>query len=286
MEPLVAIVGETASGKSELALHLAEKFGGEIIAADAMTIYKGFTIGTAKPGLEDQKRIKHHLLDIAAADEGFSAARYQQSAHNVIEDIHKRKKLPIMVGGSGLYINSVLFEYDFRNEVSLEQRKKLEIMSLAELQKIARTNGLDLDSIDSQNKRRIIRLIETGGAISAPKPLREHTLVIALSTDRSQLLQSVEHRVDSMIEAGLEQEVKSLSESYGWDVEPMKSIGYREWHAYFDGSRSLDETRQQIITDTMRLAKKQRTWFRRNKSIHWITEQREAVELVTTLLNR
>lgn len=287
MGPLLAIVGETASGKSALALTLGQKFDGEIIAADAMTVYKGFDIGTAKPTPEDQRRVRHHLLDIANAEEGFSAARFQGAANDAIEDIHTRKKLPIMVGGSGLYINSVLFDYDFRMEPSLPGlREKLESMSLSDLQGMAQKAGLDLDSVDTQNKRRVIRLIETDGAAATQKPLREHTIVIALNTDRSELLRLVERRVDMMIEVGLAQEAQLLGERYGWDIEPMNSVGYREWRAYFKGSGSLSATQQQIVTDTMRLAKKQRTWFKRNKSIHWITEQREAVELVTTLLNR
>jgi len=286
MEPLVAVVGETGSGKSALALTLAQKFDGEIIAADAMTVYKGFDIGTAKPSLQERARVPHHLLDIAEADKSFSAAQFQKRAYEAMRDIQGRGKLPILAGGSGLYVDSVLFNYTFRPRASAELRKQLEGMSLEELHEVAWRGGFDLEAIDKHNKRRVIRLIETSGSVVEQQPMRENTLVIGIALERHELLKRVEQRVEAMLTAGLEQEVRLLSERYGWTVEPMKSIGYREWRAYFEGSVSQEEVRQSIVMNTMRLAKKQRTWFRRNKSIHWVHEQVEAVALVTTLLNK
>jgi tRNA dimethylallyltransferase len=284
--PLVVIVGETASGKSALGIELAQLFDGEIIAADAMTAYKGFNIGTAKPTPEEQAKIKHHLLDVADAGEGFSAAKFQKMAYEAIHDIHKRKKIPFMVGGSGLYIDSVLFDYGFMPQNSPDFRMELESMSLEELHESARAGGFDLDAIDKQNKRRVIRLIENSGLTAAQNPLRENTLVLGVSKERYELLHAVDKRVAHMIELGLEREARQLSDTYGWNVEPMRSIGYREWHAYFDGSVDLEQVKQQIIMDTMRLAKKQRTWFKRNKSIHWIHESSEAVGYTTTFLDK
>lgn len=286
MQPLVVIVGETGSGKSALGMELARQFNGEIIAADAMTVYKGFDVGTAKPSKGDQAQVKHHLLDVADASEGFSAAKFQKLAYKAIDDIRKRNKLPIMVGGSGLYINSVLYDYEFMPQAANGLRTKLETMSLDELHDLARQGSFDLESVDKQNKRRVIRLIENSGMTATQKPLREDTLIVGISRQRYELLQAVEQRGKAMLSRGLEAEVKNLSERYGWDVEPMRSVGYREWRGYFDGSVGLDQVKQQIVMDTMRLAKKQRTWFKRNKSIHWIKEQAEAVELVTTLLNK
>ena len=284
--PLIVIVGETASGKSALAMKLAEKFNGEIIAADSWTVYKGFDIGTAKPSAADCQLIPHHLLDIRDPREGFSAALYKKLAAETIDDITKRGKLPIMVGGTGLYVDSVLFNYGFLPPGDPEQRKKLNKLSLAELLKVAEDADLDTSSIDTRNKRRVIRLIENNGAQPTRQTIRPNTLVLSLQLPRDQLKEKITNRVNGMFAKGLEQEVKKLSELYGWQVEPMKGIGYCEFRSYFDDQQDLDETKRQIIKSTIDLAKRQRTWLKRNKSIHWVKEQSEAVELTTTFLNK
>ena len=288
MLPLVVIVGETASGKSRLALELAERFNGEIICADSWTVYKGFNIGTAKPSAADQARVRHHLLDVADAKEGFSAVVFQRLANEAIMDIQNRGKLPILVGGTGLYIDSVIYDYGFLPPSSPELRAELNSMSLEEV--LARADGLGLDTagIDLRNKRRVIRLIENNGVRPSKKSLRDNTILMGLSVPREQLQANMERRVDAMLAAGLEDEVRNLAEDYGWDTEPMKGIGYAQWKAYFEGTQSLDETRTKIIKATLDLAKRQRTWFKRNKSIHWLaTEDKiaEAVDILTTALN-
>lgn len=284
--PLVVIVGETASGKSALGMELAERFGGEIICADAMTVYPGFNIGTAKPSETDRAKVPHHLLDIADPAQGFSAAQFKQEAERAIADILARGKLPIMVGGSGLYIESVLYNYQFNVLPNTGERDVLNTMSLAELLVLARERGLDTTGIDAANPRRVMRLIETNGLKAVRSDLRENTCVIGIRTNREQLESRVKRRVEAMLTAGLEVEVTELAERYGWGVEAMKSVGYREWRTYFEGNASLTETVEQIAQSTMQLAKKQRTWFKRNNSIHWITDPSEAVDIVTTLLNK
>lgn len=285
--PLIVIVGETASGKSELAVQLAEAFDGEVIAADSWTVYKDFTIGTAKPDTATRSRVPHYLLDIADPQIGFSAAEYKRQALAVISDIASRNKLPILVGGTGLYVDSVLFGYSFLPPAAPEMREKLNGLSIDELLALIEQSGFDLDGIDVRNKRRLIRLIESNGL--RPKRddrLRPNTLVIGMRVEREELHARIAKRVDAMLAAGLESEVGALVQTYGWGVEPMKGIGYREFYEYFNGSQSIDETRERIISSSLNLAKRQRTWFRRNKSIHWICNRDDAVELITTFLNK
>jgi len=289
MAPLVVIVGETASGKSALALKLAEKFNGEILSADSWTVYKGFDVGTAKPSVEEQAKIPHHLLDVADPTEGFSAVLFQRLANKAIADIQGRGKLPILAGGTGLYIDSVVFGYSFLPPSDPALREELNAMTLEQVLARAVELGLDTTGIDLRNKRRVIRLIENNGVRPSKQQLRPDTYILGLSTPREDLRARVERRVDTMLAAGLEEEVQHLAEQYGWDAEPMKGIGYREWKEYFGGSQTLDQTRAKIIKATMDLAKRQRTWFKRNDSIHWLNNRdkyTEAVDYLTTVLNK
>lgn len=284
--PLVVIVGETASGKSALAFELAKRFDGEIINADSWAVYRDFNIGTAKPSTEERRAIPHHLLDVADPTVGFSAAVFQRLANEAIEDIVSRGKLPILVGGTGLYVDSVIFDYSFLPPSEPELRRQLNALSVPELLEYAGGLKLDTSSIDIRNKRRIIRLIENNGQLPTKGILRSSTVILGVSVQREVLQERVEARVNAMLAAGLEEEVRSLAQTYGWEVEPMKGIGYREWREYFAGSQTLEETKRRIIKSTMDLAKRQRTWFKRNKSIQWVTEQVNAVAIVTTLLNK
>ena len=285
---LLVVVGETASGKSALALELARRFNGEIICADSWTVYKNFNIGTAKPSRLERAEVPHHLLDVADPRGGFSAAIFQQLAEPAIAAIARRGRVPILVGGTGLYIDSVLYHYSFMKEPSLELRAELNAMSLDELIARAEKQGFLSRDIDLGNKRRVIRLIETEGELPERKPLRPNTLVIGLQSPREDLDVRIERRVDAMLEAGLEREVGELAEEYGWDSEAMKGVGYAQWRGYFEGSENVAEARRKIIKATRDLAKRQRTWFKRNKSIQWIptpVKWSNVVELVTTFLN-
>lgn len=286
--PLIVIVGETGSGKSALAMDIASRYNGEIICADSWTVRREVNIGTAKPSQEDQAKIPHHLLDVAGPHEDFTAAVFKRLALRAIEDISSRGKLPIMVGGTGLYIDGVIFDYNFLPAGDRGQREKLNDLSNEELvAKIADLN-VELGEIDTGNKRRLIRLIETNGAIPTKQQMRQNTLIIGTKIDREILQQNITKRVDSMIAAGLEAEVRQLVNDYGWGCEALKGIGYAQWQNYVNGTESIEEVRKNIIKATADLAKRQRTWFKRNKSIQWLAapvKQTDSDEIVTTFLN-
>ena len=282
---LVVVVGETASGKSALGMELARKFNGEIICADAMTVYKGFDIGTAKPSKDDRAEVPHHMLDIVDAASGFSVAAFKRRAEEAIADVAARGRLPIMVGGSGLYIDSVLYDFQFVSSANSDERDVLNTMSLSELLSVARMRGLDTCRIDAANPRRVIRLIETNGATPERSTIREHTCLIGLQIDRAALASRVKKRIDDMLSDGLQAEVTRLHDRASWDTAAMNSVGYREWREYLDGTSTVEETRDRIAQSTMQLARKQRTWFKRNNSVQWVADPSQAVDIVTTFLN-
>ncbi|GAC1387753.1 MAG: tRNA (adenosine(37)-N6)-dimethylallyltransferase MiaA [Candidatus Saccharimonadales bacterium] len=284
--PLVVVVGQTASGKSSIALDIARKLNGEIISADSWTVYRGFDIGTAKPTAEERQEIKHHLIDIVDPNSGFNAAQFKTLAQHTIDDIHSRGKLPILVGGTGLYINSVLYDYGFMPAGSVLDRQARNKLSVEQLLQEANVKKLSTAGIDTRNKRRIIRLLETNGERPVSQPLRPNTLIVGLQVSSEQLRQRITLRVDHMFEKGLEQEVAALAQLYGWDVEPMKGIGYREWREYFQGSQNIIQTQHRIVSATLQLAKRQRTWFKRNDSIQWLDDPYVIVDLATSFLNK
>jgi tRNA dimethylallyltransferase len=179
----------------------------------------------------------------------------------------------------------VLYDFGFLDNASPEERAKLDSMELKDLLEMAKKQKIDLKDIDRRNKRRVIRAIEAGGQKPTKSGLRPNTLIIGLKLDNEELRNRVEQRTDIMLAAGLEQEVKSLADKYGWGIEPMKGIGYREWKEYFEGNQSLGETRQRIISSTMNLAKRQRTWFKRNPDIQWFGSANEAYNFISSNLN-
>lgn len=253
--PLVVIVGETASGKSALALEVALEYNGEIICADSRTIYKGMDIGTAKPSLEDQKLVKHHLLDIITPDVKFSVADFKGLTHATIEHIRQRGKLPIMVGGTGLYVDSVLYDYQF----SSPQAER-----------------------DEQNPRHLKKTTDSARSTTP----RGQTLVIGLQIERDELEQRISRRVDQMFVDGLLDEAKAVSGRYGWQAPGLQTIGYKELQAVFAGEQTQVQAAQQIIKSTIAYAKRQRTWFKRNKSIHWVNNSNNAKTLVKNFLSK
>ncbi len=284
--PLVVIVGQTASGKSAIAMQLAKEFSGEIIAADSWTVRRQLDIGTAKPSLGEQNKTPHHLIDIVDPCGDFTAVEFQRLARQASQDISWRNKLPLLVGGTGLYIDSILYNYSFSPKGTELQRERYNQMSIEQLIQEASDRQLNLESIDIRNKRRIIRLLETDGYAPQKQPLRPNTLVIGIKYPREQLLSQIEARVERMIQAGLEQEVRDLSEHYGWDCEGLKGIGYIEWRDYFSGQQSLEQTKQRIIQATRQLAKRQNTWFKRNKDIIWCSSIDDVRQQMYTFLSR
>jgi tRNA dimethylallyltransferase len=287
LAPLLVIVGETASGKSSLALQLAQHFDGEIIGADSWTVRREVNIGTAKPTLAEQALVPHHLFDIVEPNKDFTAAVFKDLAQAAIDDIAARGKLPIMVGGTGLYIDGVLYDYGFLPAGDRGDREHLNHLSNKQLLNKIAAEGIELGDVDVRNKRRLIRLLETQGQRPTKQTLRDNTLILGLKTDRQVLEQRITERTDAMIAAGLETEVRGLVQRYGWGCEALKGVGYAQWQSYFEGQKTLEQVRLSIIKATMDLAKRQRTWLRRNKSIHWLgtpVNWSEVVDSVTTFL--
>ena len=251
--PLLVIIGETASGKSALALKIAEELGGEIVCADSRTVYAGMDVGTAKPNQEQQERVQHHLLDVVKPNQSFTVVDFKKQAEAAIQDITTRGKLPILVGGSGLYIDAVIFDYQFPASAS------------------------DRDSVNPRH---------LGGDVKATKSqIRQNTLVVGMALSEETLQQRIENRVNTMFNTGLRQEVGRLGSIYDPNVEPLKSIGYGEWQAYFEGTQTIQQTKEKIIVNTRKLAKKQRTWFKRNQDINWFDNQHLALEFVRNWQN-
>lgn len=286
MEPLVVVVGETASGKSALAMDLAKKFNGEIVCADSWTVYKGFDIGTAKPTPEDRAKVPHHLLDVASPNAGYSAAMFKRQAMKAIEDIHSRGKLPILVGGTGLYVDAVIYDYSFLPPSDPAVRQALNAMTLEELAKKAKNMKLDTTGIDMHNKRRVIRLIENNGVRPTRQSIRPNTLILGIKRPADELSQRIEKRIDSMARQGFADEVRRLGRQYGWDIEPMRAPGYRAFADYVNEKISLDQAKQRFRQNDLQLAKKQRTWFKRNSFIQWVYDPKKAVEIATTFLSK
>jgi tRNA dimethylallyltransferase len=265
---LVAIVGPTASGKSALAMKAAQMYGGELICADSRTVYKGMDIGTAKPSVQDQAVVPHHLLDSVRPNEPFTAADFKAAANGVIEAIHNRGRVPILVGGTGLYIDSVLFDFEFGEPADLKRRAELQQMTTEALQDLCRQNNIEIP-INDQNKRHLIRAIELGGLPKNNRDVRPNTLVVGISTDREVLRQRAERRAQAMLRAGITDEVQRLANEYGWESEAMTGNIYRIFRGVIEGMKSGQEALKEVVTSDMQLAKRQMTWFRRNPHIVW-----------------
>lgn len=283
--PLIVVVGQTASGKSSLSMQLAQRFNGEIIAADSRTVYTGMDVGTAKPTVEDRKAVPHHLLDVVTPDQNFSVAEFQRLAKVAIEDITARGKLPILVGGSGLYVDAVIYNFSFRRSPQADVRRDLQTLSVHKLQNRLAEAGLALPE-NKSNPRHLIRTLESGGEIPVREDLRPNTLVIGLVKEKQDLELAIKERVGRMIDEGFVEEVKALAEKYGWDVPALQAPGYKAFRMYIAGHISLEEAKQQFIRNDLQYAKRQKTWFKRNKDIIWISKPEESIDLVTTFLNK
>jgi tRNA dimethylallyltransferase len=270
-------------------LDLAQKINGEIICADSWTVRREVNIGTAKPSQEDQQLVPHHLLDVVGPCEDFTAAVFKGLALKAIDNIASRGKVPIMVGGTGLYIDGVIYDYGFLERGDRTARTQLDKLDNAELIKRINSKGLELGSVDIRNKRRLVRLLETNGARPERAELRKNTLLLGLKAEKEVLKERITARVDAMLEAGLEVEVQQLSERYGWQCEALKGVGYAQWQNYFLSSETLADVRQKIIRASLDLAKRQRTWFKRNKSIQWIdtpVNLAKIVDITSTFLDK
>lgn len=289
-KPLIVIAGATASGKTAMSIKLALKINGEIVNADSMQVYKHMDIGTAKPAMHERKGIPHHLIDIVEPAERFSVAQYTAAAHRCIKDIHSKGKTPVLVGGTGLYIDSVVRNIKYA-ECGIDEGYR------AELNLIAQQKGADclhgmLEKIDPLSARtihpadvkRTIRALEvyklTGQTITEQKLQSQlegaiyNTRMFSIDIDRNELYNRINARVETMFKNGLADEVSTLFKM-GIDERftSMQGIGYKETLHYIKGVATLEETKSIIARNTRRYAKRQLTWFRKNDKIIWIRRQ-------------
>ncbi|MGI9028087.1 MAG: tRNA (adenosine(37)-N6)-dimethylallyltransferase MiaA [Candidatus Saccharimonadales bacterium] len=283
-KPIIVIVGQTASGKSALAIKVAELFGGEIICADSRTIYKGMDIGTAKPSAQDRQKVPHHGLDLIEPTEYFSAAAFKDYAAQKVDEIQSRGKLPLIVGGTGLYIDGYVYDYSFAGEADRLQRAELEALSLAELQARARAMGIGETQIDFKNHRHLSRAVERGNITPERHPLPAHVLIIGLKLDREQLLERITNRVDTMFAMGFMQEVQNLVRTYGNDATGLLTPGYTAARRYLLGKVTLEEAKEEFKRSDRSLAKRQLTWFKRNQDIVSVHSDTQAIDTIRAFL--
>jgi tRNA dimethylallyltransferase len=285
-KPIVVIVGQTASGKSDLALKVAHDHGGEVIAADSRTIYKGMDVGTAKPTLQEQQHIKHYGLDLIEPKQIFSAAEFKRYASNVVKKIQEKNKLPIIVGGTGLYVDGYVYDFEFGNRADKELRRRLELLDINELKVQAEALGIDRRQLDFMNKRHLVRAIERGGMVQTRHSKPSNVLLIGLKIDKEQLDKRIKKRVDTMFNQGLVEEVRRLLDLYGDTTPGLLAPGYKAVKEYINGTISLEEAKELFIRYDRGLAKRQMTWFKRNPDIIWCSSHSEAEENVRVFLSQ
>lgn len=292
MKPkVVVIVGPTASGKTAVSIELAKKINGEIISADSMQIYKYMDIGTAKPTLDEMQGIKHYMLDVVMPDETFNVAKYKKMAEEAIEEILKKGKVPIIVGGTGLYVNTLVDGIEFA-DVPGDEEYKNELIEKAyregamsiykELEKV---DSESAKKIDPNNIRRVARALEiykvTGKTktqldIESRKEVKYDYRLFGMEWDRETLYNRIDLRVDKMIEAGLINEVRNVIEKFKISNTAVQGLGYKEVIEYLNGNISYEEMIEKLKLETRHYAKRQLTWFRRDKRIKWIKPDENA----------
>ena len=282
---VIVICGPTASGKTALSIELAKRIDGEIISCDSMQIYKEMDIGTAKVTKEEMQGIKHYLVDYISPDERYSVARFKQDAKNAIKDIIAKGKTPIIVGGTGLYLDSLIYEIDYPQiELDEEYRNKMENIAnegrLEELYLLAKKiDPKAIEKISPNDQKRIIRVLEIYNSTGKTKTQLEEESrkeveydykVFAINWEREKLYERINKRVDIMIEQGLIDEVKQIKEKYSKFPTAMQGLGYKEVVDYLEGKYTKDEMIEKIKMETRRYAKRQITWFRKNKQTIWL----------------
>ena len=287
MQKVVVICGPTASGKTALSIELAKKINGEIVSADSMQIYDEMNIGTAKPDLEEMQGIKHYLIGNVKPTTRYSVSEFKKDAINAIEEIISNKKIPIVVGGTGLYVNSLIYGIDYPEiQTNLEYRKQLEkqveIKGLQELYEQAKKiDEKAMQSISPNDKKRILRVLEIYNETGKTKTQLElesrkngvpyDYRIFAINMPREILYDRINKRVDIMIERGLIQEVDKLYKKYGEKLlTSMQAIGYKEVIKYIKNNCTKEEMIEKIKMETRRYAKRQLTWFRKIDNIHWL----------------
>lgn len=272
MKKIVVVAGVTGLGKTKLGIELANKFNGEIISADSVAIYKELNIGSAKPTQEEQAQAVHHMVDVLDVNASYSVAEFQSNARQLIDDIIKRGKLPIVVGGTGLYINALINDYEFEEEDTKQDNlfedysnEELYAMLLAKNEEAARLTH-------PNNRKRVIRaLSRTQHNNKGQNPIYD-ALVFFIQSDRETIHNRINTRVDRMFENGLLEEVKSLHQKYPdfFSFQSTQSIGYREFKDYLEGELKLEDLKELIKRNTRRFAKRQITWFKNKTNSIWI----------------
>ncbi len=275
---VIAIVGATASGKTVYSIELAKKINGEIISADSRLVYKGFDIGTAKPTLEEQDGVPHHMIDIVEPEFEYSAGLYKQQAQKHIQEITNRGNVPIITGGTGLYIDILLKNYSLP-QIEADKNLRNELKNLASAELYDKLLKLDTEAaalIDSNDRKKIIRAIEiiktSGKPLNKTRSIQDSEYEvewIGKNFDRQTLYTRIDKRVEIMIDSGLVNETKNLLNKHGRIPNLINTIGYREILGYIDNKYTLDEAKELLKKNTRNYAKRQLTWFRKNENIKW-----------------
>lgn len=286
---VIVICGPTASGKTALSIELAKKIDGEIISSDSMQIYTDMNIGTAKPTIEEMQGIKHYMLDFVKPDERYSVADFKKDAEKAIDEVLKKGKTPIVVGGTGLYVDSLIYGIEYQNiEFDEEYRTELENRVINEgletlYEEARKVDSHAMEKISKNDKKRILRVLEIYKATGKTKTEQEiesrkngvkyDYKVFAINMDREKLYERINKRVDIMIEQGLVEEVKKLLTKYESFPTAMQGLGYKEVVEYLQNKITREEMIEKIKMETRRYAKRQLTWFRKNKQTIWIEPQ-------------
>ena len=296
---VIVICGPTASGKTSLSISLAKKINGEIVSCDSMQIYKEMDIGSAKPTVEEMQEIKHYLVDFVSPEKRYSVSEYKEDASKAIEEIINKGKTPIIVGGTGLYLNSLIYNIQYNEmEVDLNYRRELE--------KEAEEYGLEvlynrakeidpeaMEKVSANDKKRITRVLEIYNATGRNKTELEkksrkevpyNYLIFGINMERSILYDRINKRVDIMLEQGLIEEVKNLINKYSNMPTAMQGLGYKEVKEFLDGNISKEEMIEKIKMETRRYAKRQITWFKRIKNIIWLDRLNKTEENVNSIM--
>ena len=299
-EKVIVICGPTASGKTALSIELAKKINGEIVSADSMQIYKDMNIGTAKPTKDEMQGIKHYLIDFVSPDERYSVADYKKDAKKAIKEILKEGKTPIVVGGTGLYVDSLIYEIEypeikFDEKYRQELEKRVDKEGLDKLYEEAKTiDEQAIEKISKNDKKRILRILEIYHATGKNKTEQEIESrkkevefdyhVFAINWDREKLYQRINKRVDIMIEQGLVDEVKNIYQKYDKFPTAMQGLGYKEVVEYLENKLTKEEMIEKIKQETRRYAKRQLTWFRKNKQTIWLDGEEQIQNNIRIIL--
>lgn len=294
---LIVICGPTASGKTDISLKLAQKFNGEIVCADSRTIYKEMDIGTAKPTFEERLKVPHYLINLVDPDQEFTVAEFKNKALELINEIHAKYKNPFLVGGTGLYIDSIVDNLDIPRvppdkKLRKELEKEIEKKGLESLwKKLIQVDPNSAEFVQRKNPRRVIRALEV--CLKTKKPFSElrkkgkplfNTCQIGIKINKIELKKRINQRTEKMIEKGLVEEVKEIIKKYPSSPPGLKSIGYQEIVSYLQKEISLEEAISLIKRNTYQYARRQMTWFKRNKDINWVKNHQDAEKIVKDFL--